>query len=437
MEEDYPVTRELLLSGYFREMEVIINHNIPPEICQIITLYQNIIIIYATGNQNGFFGLNNNMKYCKYTNLKELQLLATSPENIFPNSNSLMVIGNNNELFVAGNNNYQRLGIKVNEKYDTIYEFTKIELNKEIKLASIGCYNDSHTFILTQNNELYVSGNNFSSTFGNGKKSKDYNERCAAQHINTTFLSQNENIIYISCGSMCTMFLTNTGSLYSTGKKMVNGLGVNTETPILINMNNNNIPIIKVSCGYDNNLALDEMNRLIVWGDNDYGQSSSNRDCARIDMPTFHDYFHAHNIQIIHICAGYSFSLCIDIDNNCYMFGENDCAQIGNGKLGETCEYNVYKPFKVNDRMNVKIIDGNTGDSHTVLLSDNNDVITFGDNSFFQCSSLMNCETILEPYIVSKSKEIGISESCFIEKVMAVIESTIVFVNPSKQFIKS
>ena len=65
------------------------------------------------------------------------------------------------------------------------------------------------------------------------------------------------------------------------------------------------------------------------------------------------------------------------------------------------------------------------------LLTNKNNVITFGLNDEHQCSTMEEGE-ILDPHIVSKTDEIGIFETSFIEKVLAINDTTLIFVNPNK-----
>ena len=115
------------------------------------------------------------------------------------------------------------------------------------------------------------------------------------------------------------------------------------------------------------------------------------------------------------------------MDGNGYLFGRNRYGQIGDGNTGQA----VRRPFKINDCINDTVVDGSCGDRHTILLTGTNNVITFGENYCNQCSS-RDDENISTPYIVSKTDEIGISSNAFVEKVMAINEATLIFIDRYK-----
>ena len=423
-------TRKIFLCGYFREIEKLLKQSIPKEIEEIIKLYEAIAAIFGIGsNQYGQLGFVSQTKRLdQFTELKELQNLASHADRIYPSKNALMVLKNNDEIFVAGRNDYHKLGIKTREKFDSITEFTKLSFPDaiDIKLASNGAQSGRFSFIYTKANELYASGCNNVGVLGfkHGEGFQNYDECFELKKADTDFLGKNESIEQIECAASKAMFLSNRGCVYATGYG-TDGYG---KSPALLVMNNGNIPIIKVSAGYDHILFLDKQQRLITWGENDAGHSSSDESIYEVEKPTFHPYFIENEIKISNICASSGSSLCIDIDGGCYLFGENSYGKVGNG----TADDNTFVPFKINERIsNELVVDASLGTHHTVLLTNKNNVITFGLNDEHQCSTMEEGE-ILDPHIVSKTNEIGIFETSFIENVLAINDTTLIFVNPNK-----
>ena len=70
------------------------------------------------------------------------------------------------------------------------------------------------------------------------------------------------------------------------------------------------------------------------------------------------------------------------------------------------------------------------GYQHCILLSNNNDIIAFGDNRFKQCSVIKKITKT--PYIWEKQKELNVNKNVFVEKVIALRRDTIVIINPFK-----
>ena len=109
----------------------------------------------------------------------------------------------------------------------------------------------------------------------------------------------------------------------------------------------------------------------------------------------------------------------------------NDDGQIGNEKAGSDQVQAI--PFKINDVIEDKVVGGSLGDHHSVLLTKKeNNVITFGRNKVHQCSSLCDAKRILKPHIVLKGVEIGTLETSYVEKVLAINNTTLVFIDPSR-----
>eukprot|EP01084_Bolivina_argentea_P249757 418254_1 len=100
-------------------------------------------------------------------------------------------------------------------------------------------------------------------------------------------------------------------------------------------------------------------------------------------------YFEDSCIKIKSVLCGSHHSLCITTDGNV------ECTPWGTGQ---------YIPYKLN--INHKIIDGSCGKNHNVLISNENEIIVFGNNEDNQCSAMNNQQQIKSPYILSKNKEL-------------------------------
>jgi len=81
--------------------------------------------------------------------------------------------------------------------------------------------------------------------------------------------------------------------------------------------------------------------------------------------------------EITRIECGYDHSLCIDIKNDLYIFGENGSGQLGLGDRNDR-----YKPLKHPSLSN--IIDISNGGSHTFVKTSNNEIYAFGYNEYSQ-----------------------------------------------------
>ena len=81
--------------------------------------------------------------------------------------------------------------------------------------------------------------------------------------------------------------------------------------------------------------------------------------------------------EITRIECGYNHSICIDINNDLYVFGSNSSRQLG---LGD--DDNRNKPTKHPSLLN--IIDISKGGFNTFVKTSNNEIYAFGRNTYSQ-----------------------------------------------------
>eukprot|EP01084_Bolivina_argentea_P060789 111076_1 len=151
-----------------------------------------------------------------------------------------------------------------------------------------------------------------------------------------------------------------------------------------------------------------------------------------IDKPVVNDYFMDLNIEINKIYAGKFHSLCITSNGKCYAFGFNVFGNLGNGEINDWGKSN-YMPQEIKiDKLDMKFIDGSCGENHSLLLSNKNDIVAFGDNTNNQCSIVNKNKIIEDPIILNKQQEFGYS-NCFIEKVICLKNESLVFIDVYKR----
>eukprot|EP01084_Bolivina_argentea_P270834 460617_1 len=74
------------------------------------------------------------------------------------------------------------------------------------------------------------------------------------------------------------------------------------------------------------------------------------------------------------------------------------------------------------------------GAHHSVVLTNKNRVYSFGYNMHGECTVIYEDDIMCYAHLVDKSSEMNIDDNAYIEYVIAANDSSIVFINPSKQF---
>ena len=176
-----------------------------------------------------------------------------------------------------------------------------------------------HSICKTYDNKYYSCGDNYSGQLGQGHRD------CCSRFIEC--FNWPSDIISIKCGDEYSLLLTSKGYVYSFGSNYQGQLGLNDKNiksrsvPTLIH----NIPeITRIECGENHSMCIDIDNNLWVFGCNIYGQLGLG-DIEDRYKPILHPTL----TNIIDISSrGYS-TFAKTLDNEIYAFGDNKYSQLG------------------------------------------------------------------------------------------------------------
>jgi hypothetical protein len=173
-----------------------------------------------------------------------------------------------NDLYVCYGKYFEYYCFARNE-YNIYYYDIKYGVMKEYiceeKVVDI-CCGDKHSILLTQSGKVYEY------------LLSDYERECSEKYIYSELKSlksysvENEKIVMISCGSLHSLALTESGRVFGWGHNSVGQLGVEVEhssEPIIIELNG--LKIKKISCGEFHSLLLSCDGHIYAFGSNQFG----------------------------------------------------------------------------------------------------------------------------------------------------------------------
>ena len=224
------------------------------------------------------------------------------------NKFSQFYITNNNKLYIKGDNYNGQLGLGYTSNEYQLIEHEYFKNNRSPKIISHGL-NNYHCYIYTINNELYGFGNNLDFQIS---------KNISMHSIKIPILIKyefNSDIISIECGSFHSLFLTINGNVFGCGSNHSYQLNRNeSETN-----NNSEYSIIQIQswknikqigCSQTSSFALDFSGKIFSIGD--------------IKIPKMNQsiYFDKISVGGSHVCL-------LNEYGTIYAFGNNFSGQCG------------------------------------------------------------------------------------------------------------
>jgi hypothetical protein len=224
--------------------------------------------------------------------------------------------------------------VLISTKDDNIYETSKEEFkvlkeicNKKVETFVIG---EKFFFVLTSNKVIYCWGLNCDGQLGN-KTLENKNQ--PEIHISLS----KKNIDRIICGSKHSFAISKDNDIYAWGSNSFGQLGIDDITkprrrlePELINrFRILNEKVVNICCGKNHSIALTENGDVYRWGSNIYGQSGIVNGYL-IATPTFLNI--GEGIKFKRVQCGSHHTLLLSTNGDLYSFGYNVFGQLGIGK---------------------------------------------------------------------------------------------------------
>jgi alpha-tubulin suppressor-like RCC1 family protein len=266
-------------------------------------------------------------------------------------------------------------------------------LHKDVRIIGVSC-GASHTVLLSDDGRIWTFGYNVFGQLGHGYNG-DKNVRIPTEiHMNKNEFSEDVRIIDVSCGGCHTVLLSDDGRIWTFGFNCFGQLGHGDNkyrnVPTEIHRGEDGLPegikIVSVNCGRYHIVLISDDGRIWTFGYNTYGQLGHGDILCRdvpTEIPRGENGLHK-DVKIVKVSCGDCHTILLSVDGRIWTFGDNVNGQLGHGDSGWVT--NRYVPTEI-PRVeyefpeDVRIIDANCGQCYTVLLSDDGIIWTFGINT--------------------------------------------------------
>jgi hypothetical protein len=211
----------------------------------------------------------------------------------------------------------------------------------------------------------------------------------------------NKNIIDLSYGSCHYIARTIDNKIYCWGNNFWSQLGNGRKDKNPVQENNpelnkllSDLNIAFIKCGASHSLALTQSGEVYAWGSNYSGQIGCGDNYIK-SMPT--KLKALNDIKIKMISCGFHHSMALTENGCVYSWGFNEFGQLG---IGNTKDSNTPKQIEMKDIIIDKIT---CGSAHSLLLTNNGVIHAFGYNFFGQIGNGMQ-EDIETPIKLNHEK---------------------------------
>ena len=289
-------------------------------------------------------------------NLKQIKSIALG-------SSHSVCLDQDGNVYTFGDNFEGALGIGIDK--DTLRQTFKPQKVNLPPCKDVSCGYD-FTICVSVIGELYSFGENKKGQLGLGHNDENYNFPQKIEYLN--------DAEFVECGYSFVFCKTLNNQLFSWGSNSNGELGLGhsdekhlpmeCSLPLLLNE-----IIVDIKCGGDHTLILTSRKEVYSCGKNYYGQLGLN--LTTYSSPLFTKIENLSEIIRIE-CAKFH-SMCIDVNNDFYIFGNNRFIVLG---LGEGS--NDIIPFPIKHPSLSNIIDISSQGSISFVKTSENEIFSLG-----------------------------------------------------------
>ena len=188
----------------------------------------------------------------------------------------------------------------------------------------------------------------------------------------------------IRCGRGHTLYLTQDGFVFASGKGAFGVLGLggalNSPTPVTLKTLSDKT-VVMVACGSEHSLALTDLGDVYSWGRGFEGQLGISKVTTVSSTPKYLKALRGH--PVAKVACGHSHSLVLTKAGELFTWGEGRCGQLGCG-VQRACFIPQQVIFKNRQEQPITIVDMAGGSGHSGAVTASGDLYMWGLNNYGQ-----------------------------------------------------
>ncbi len=261
-----------------------------------------------------------------------------------------------------------------------------ILISVSVKAQKLGIGSTNlHSIVVNSSGTVYTWGNNQYGQLGNGNNTES-NIPVAVRGLLT-----GKTITQIAAGSFHSIAVASDGTVYTWGYnyygQLGNGSNTDSNAPATVSGLLSGKDIIQTAAGNYHSIALASDGTVYTWGYNSDGELG-NSDNTESNVPVAVSSLSSAK-TITHVAAGGFHSIALASDGTSYTWGSNYYGQLGTGN-----NTNSNVPVEVGNLLSGKTITQvAAGGSHSIVLTSNGTVYTWGSNHYGQLGNGNNTDS--------------------------------------------
>ncbi|KAF0719156.1 Aste57867_1246 [Aphanomyces stellatus] len=233
-----------------------------------------------------------------------------------------------------------------------------VETLSNLKVNQVAC-GSRHTVVLLQNSDVYTWGDKENGVSGQGDTDGHQYLPCAVEEL------KNKGIKQIAACGFHTAALSDKGELFTFGEGKFGRLGHNSERNQIVARVVETLagnPIRQVACGGFHTAAVTESGEIYTWGGGEHGQLGHG-DKVNKTIPSLVEKLR--DKTVVEITCGWSHTVALTNNGEVYTWGNGD-----HGKLGHNDQLKVTLPKQVDGLHGKRVVAVASYNEHTVALVD-------------------------------------------------------------------